>query len=319
LDTEVVVQDGTIKTELQTPVSQLLGGIKVGTDMKFHLKEATNFRHELRPFLTNKLRELSANVHKFFEDGVKLIKARHGPDKQVVFIFDQLERLRGTLQTERTVIESVERIFATHIELLKIPFVHAVYTVPPWLKFVLPDTGLTTRISTVHLWHNDTDRSPDTAAIVAFRALVRKRLGSDGLMRLFGPLPQQQEWVDRLIAVCGGHVRDLLRVLSDVVLRAAALPALPVTDEVVNAAINQARRDFLPIAQDDAKWLAQIASIRATALPSTDPVPVNRLTQFLDNHYVLYFINGDEWYDTHPLIRNGVEKVVRAIERTQES
>jgi hypothetical protein len=42
---------------------------------------------------------LKNNVDKFFEDGIKLIRASHGQDTPVVFIFDQLEQLRGTLQT----------------------------------------------------------------------------------------------------------------------------------------------------------------------------------------------------------------------------
>ena len=81
---------------------------------------------------------------------------------------------------------------------------------------------------------------------------------------------------------------------------------------LIGDAVNAARRDFLPIAQDDAKWLADIARVPATALPSTDATPVNRLARFLDSHFVLYFVNGREWYDIHPLIREEVMDVVQA-------
>jgi hypothetical protein len=47
-------------------------------------------------------------------------------------------------------------------------------------------------------------------------------------------------------------------------------------------------------------------------LPSADAAPVNRLSRFIDNHSVLYFVNGDEWYDVHPLIRDEIAEVVRA-------
>jgi hypothetical protein len=40
--------------------------------------------------------------------------------------------------------------------------------------------------------------------------------------------------------------------------------------------------------------------------------PVNRLTRFLDSHFVLYFVNGKEWYDIHPLIREEVMDVMQA-------
>jgi hypothetical protein len=312
LNREVTVKEGTAKLEYQTPLKEVLGGLKTGLDLKFELKSATNFRQSLRPVLANKLKELKNNVDKFFEDGIKLIRSSYGEETQVVFIFDQLEQLRGTLQTEQEVIRSVERIFATHVDLLKIPYIHSVFTVPPWLKFVLPNTVQTTLLCTVHLWNNDDTRSHAEPAWKVFRSLVKRRLGDTGLERLFGPQPGQQALVDQLIEVCGGHFRDLLRLLRDAVVRATALRDLPVTSSLINEAINAARRDFLPIAQDDAKWLADIARVRATALPSTDAAPVNRLARFLDSHFVLYFVNGKEWYDIHPLIRDEVVDVVQA-------
>jgi hypothetical protein len=308
LNTEIKVKEAGVK--LETP--ELLSGVKTGVDLKFELKSATNFRRELQRFLANKLKELKSNVDRFFEDGIKLIRQVHGEETQVVFIFDQLEQLRGTLQTEQNVIDSVRRIFAIDIDLLRIPYVHAVFTVPPWLKFVLPGTVQMTLLSTVHLWNNDAERSRCEPARAAFRSLVKRRLGEDGLRLLFGRGAERQRLVDELIAVCGGHFRDLLRLLRDVVVRATSLPKLPILHSVVADTINAARRDFLPIAQDDARWLDEISKVRKTALPSPDPGPVNRLARFLDSHFVLYFINDDEWYDIHPLIREEVPQVVRA-------
>jgi hypothetical protein len=312
LDREIVLKESTIKLQHQTPPKEVLGGLKSSVGLKFELKSATNFRQSLRHVLTNKLKELKDSVDKFFEDGIRLIRASHGDDTQVVFIFDQLEQLHGTLQTEQDVIRSVERIFATHVDLLKIPYIHSVFTVPPWLKFVLPNTVQATLLCTVHLWDNDSERSRCEPTWNTFRSLIRRRLGADGMARLFGPEPGGQRLVDQMIDVCGGHFRDLLRLAQDIVLRVTALSNLPVTQNLLDDAINSARRDFLPITQDDAKWLADIARVRATALPNAEATPVNRLTRFLDSHFVLCFVNGDEWYDTHPLIRDEVTKVVHA-------
>jgi len=211
------------------------------------------------------------------------------------------------------VIRSVERLFASHIEMLKIPYVHAVYTVPPWLKFILPPLVRITILPTIHLWNNDAARSPYEPGWKVFRSLVRRRLGDSGSQRLFGPSSAGgHRLVDRLIDVCGGHVRDLLRLLRESVLRAPALRSLPVPETLVDSVISAARRDFLPISVEDAKWLAEIARARSAALPSIDAAPVNRLTRFLDNHFVLYFINANEWYDIHPLIRDDVAEVVKS-------
>jgi len=319
LNTEINLREAGAKVGYETPGKELFGSVKTGVDLKFELKSATNFRRELQGFLANKLKELKNNVDRFFEFGIKEIRKARGQDTQVVFIFDQLEQLRGTLQTEQDVIRSVERIFAVHIDLLKIPYVHAVFTVPPWLKFVLPGTVQITLLSTVHLWNNDAGRTRSEPAWKVFRSLVDRRLGKEGSQLLFGKQAAGQKLIDEVIGVCGGHFRDLLRLLRDTVVRATSLPNLPVPANVIGNAINAARREYLPIAQDDARWLAEIARIRATALPSTEVTPVNRLTRFLDSHFVLYFVNDDEWYDIHPLIRDEVAEVVQAAAPTPSS
>lgn len=307
----VGLTEAGVKVGVATPGKEAAGGLSADIDLKFALKSDVSFRHRLREQMANRLSELKGHVDAFFEEGVKRIRTDRGGDTKVVFIFDQLEQLRGTRQTEQDVIGSVQRIFSIHIDLLKIPYIHAVFTVPPWLKFVLPGTVQITLLPTVHLWNNDAERSRCAPAWTAFRSMIRRRLTDDRLHRLFGDDPGGQQKVDRLIDVCGGHFRDLLRLLSDAVVRAASLPALPVPAGLIDSVINAGRRDFLPIAQDDARWLDEIARVRATALASTDAAPVNRLARFLDSHLVLYFINADEWYDIHPLIRDEVAEVLR--------
>jgi hypothetical protein len=315
---DIHLKEATVKAGLDSPAKEFLGGLKTGIDLKFELRSAVNFRRRLQDLLATRLSELKGQVDAFFEEGIKRIRADRGDDTPVVFIFDQLEQLRGTLQSEQDVIRSVQRVFSIHIDLLRIRYVHAVFTVPPWLKFVLPGTVQVTLLPTAHLWNNDPERTRCEPAWQAFRSMVKRRLGKTGLPRLFGKDPTGQQLVDRLIDVCGGHFRDLLRLLRDTTVRATSLPALPASTAVIDQVINAGRRDFLPIAKDDAKWLDDIAKVRATALPSTEAGPVNRLARFLDSHLVLYFINDDEWYDIHPLIREEVAEVMRIASRATD-
>jgi hypothetical protein len=312
LNREIRLKEGSLKLDAGSPAQELLGGVKTGLDLKFELKSATNFRRELQKILAVRLSELKAQVDSFFEEGIRRIREERGYDTRVVFIFDQLEQLRGTLQTEGDVIRSVQRIFSIHFDLLKIRYVHAVFTVPPWLKFILPGTAQITLLPTVHLWNNDAERTRCEEAWRAFHSMVRRRFGDDGIRRFFGEDGTAELHAGRLIEVCGGHFRDLLRLLRDAVVRATAASSLPVNDALIDAVINAGRRDYLPIAQDDARWLSDIARIRSTVLPSTEAGPVNRLARFLDGHLVLYFINGDEWYDIHPLIRDEVAEIMQA-------
>lgn len=282
-------------------------GLKAGADLKLKLKTTPTFRQMLQEKLANRIGELKRDVDRFFEDGVKAIRAKRGDVPGVVFLFDQMEQIRGTLLNEQSVIHSVERLFSQHLKLMEIPYVHMVYTVPPWLKFVLPGLGRIQILPSVRQWKNDAKRTVDAAGCNALRSLVQRRFGK-GFQQFFGGPDPQHPLVDELIAVCGGHFRDLLLLLREAVLR---VQTLPVTKEVVQSAITAVRGNYLPIAIDDAKWLDQIERVREAALPSTGEKDVNRLTRFLDTHFVLYFANGKEWYDVHPLIREEVAAIVK--------
>lgn len=110
-----------------------------------------------------------------------------------------------------------------------------------------------------------------------------------------------EEQLRRVCLKSGGHLRDLLRVLADVLRR---VPSLPAADEVVERSLSTARNEFLPIADEDARWLAQIANEHGVALSGVDKLA--ELARFLDTHLVLCYRNGEEWYDVHPLIRDTV-------------
>lgn len=307
LDARIVVKEAGVKLELASPGKDAFGGAKAALDLKFELKSDPNFRDKLKLAFATWPKEFKDQVNLFFAEAIHLIRKVKGKDTPVVFIFDQLEQMRGTLESEEDVIRSVERIFSVNIDLLKIDYVHTIYTVPPWLKFRVAPQVTIRVLPTVHLWRNEAARPPDGPCRAAYRKLVERRLEPDGLRRLFGT---DDDPVDRLIEMSGGQFRDMLRLLRETVLRSMSLPALPAPETMVTQAINAVRSDFLPIAQDDAKWLDAIGRNRVTALPTTEPGHVMRLARFLDTHSVLYFKNGDEWYDVHPLIRDEIAKVV---------
>ena len=56
--------------------------------------------------------------------------------------------------------------------------------------------------------------------------------------------------------------------------------------------------------------MTKIEKTRESGLKNTQSANVSKLTRFLDTHFVLYFRNGKEWYDIHPLIREEVANIV---------
>ena len=276
--------------------------IKDVAELKFALKDTPSFRQKIQQVMSARLFELEAQVRKFFEDTVRAIRSRH-PNSKVVFLFDQLEEIRGSLTNEREVIASVERLFSLHIDRLSLPYIHTVYTVPPWLKFVYPTVEVVI-LPSIRQWCNDPERTPHEPGENCLWDLVRKRFAPEGLQKLFG----DEQRAGQLIALCGGHFRDLLRLFRGVVLRAQQFP---VKDEAINASVLDVRSSFLPIAYDDAVWLSKVAETRDSGLQDTSTESVSRSTRFLDTHFVLYLRNGEEWYDIHPLIRKEVAAIVK--------
>ena len=161
-------------------------GLKTGADIKLELRATPSFRQKLVDTLNGRIGELHEDVTNFFEDGFKAIREKVGADAKVVFLFDSLEQIRGSLSDEEKVTHSVEVLFSNNLRLLKIPNLHVVYTVPPWLKFILPGVPMVV-LPCVRTWNNDDNRSLCMSGRDALRSLVNRRFGADGLTRFFGP------------------------------------------------------------------------------------------------------------------------------------
>ena len=56
-----------------------------------------------------------------------------------MLFLDSIEHIKGTLANAEDVHNSVERLFAGHPEKLRLPNLHVIYTVPPYLKVRHPN------------------------------------------------------------------------------------------------------------------------------------------------------------------------------------
>jgi hypothetical protein len=116
--------------------------------------------------------------------------------------------------------------------------------------------------------------------------------------------------LDHLSTESGGHLRDLLRIIAEIIRRAGQLP---VRKETVEAALSQIRNELLPVADADAVWLHRVARTKRASLDDSDRLP--DLARFLDTHLMLCYHNGQEWYDVHPLIAEDVAEQAEAVNR----
>ncbi len=289
--TKISIEDLKLKLDLPGAAGEI----------KASLKSDPTFRRKLQETLAGHLGALVEDVRQYVREVVGKLKGKHGDATEVVLLVDSLEHLRGTLTNAEEVHRSAETLFGGHAEKLHLPSLHVVYTVPPFLKVRYPNLGALYApgglrlLPAVKLRNRGTGDPREEileilARVVEARGDWRKLLG-------------RRELLNQLIRHSGGHLSDLLRLVGEVIRRAESLP---VDASTVDAAIAQIRNEFLPIANEDAVWLQQVAKSHATELQAAERLP--HLARFFDTHMILCYHNGGEWYDVHPLIADTVEE-----------
>ncbi len=283
-----------------------LGGEVSGASIKMTLKSDPSFKEHLQKNLAGHLGSFVADVRQYLKDCVRQLKEAHGIAKELVVLVDSVEHIRGTSVNAEDVHTSVETLFAGHADKLHLPSVHMVYTLPPFVKVRYPNLGSLYEPGGIQVLpavklRGDDDSQRNEQGFEVLAEVVQKR---GDWKRLLGTC----ERLDRIIAMSGGQFRDLLRILAEIARRASVLP---VDDRTVDDAVNQIRNEFLPIADDDAQWLAKIAETHSASLTDVKRLP--DFARFLDTHLVLCYRNGHEWYDTHPLVAEHVTAQAAAL------
>jgi hypothetical protein len=272
-------------------------------NVKASLKSDPSFREKLQKRMAGHLGALVRDVRAYIGECVKKVKARYGPDTEVVLLVDSMEHIRGTLTNATDVQDSVINLFAQHSDKLQFNYLHVVYTVPPYLKVLQPNLGSfyepggVQMIPTLKVRLKD-NREPFTPALDLLERLIQER---GDWKRLLGP--ESRGTVNELSLLSGGHLRDFLRLFAEIIRRA---DRLPVPRRVVESAIQQIRSEFLPIPDEDAIWLDLIASSHDVALRNN--ARLHDLARYFDSHLALSYRNGSDWYDIHPLVREVVQQ-----------
>ncbi len=293
-------KDFLTRTEVKVDALSLSGD---GSAIKLGLREDPSFRETVQEQLKGHLGALADDVRAFIADCVKALRDRHGGETKIAILFDSIEQIRGGSTDADGVFKSVEILFAGHPDKLRFEGVHVVYTVPPWLKIRAPGvTKLYDGSYTLPCVKIQTrEGEPFEPGLEALREIVQKR--GKHWRQVLG----SQDELDHILRETGGYLRDLFRVLQATLMRAADdLEHTPLDRRAIDFELAQLRNDYLPIATQDAQWLAKVARSHAAELPEHDKIP--DLSRYFDSHLLLCYRNGDEWYDIHPLIRDEVER-----------
>ncbi|NVB38607.1 ATP-binding protein [Pseudenhygromyxa sp. WMMC2535] len=275
-------------------------------ELKAALLRTPAFRVELQRRLRGKLHKLIELAQQFVVEVVNLVRIHRGdPYRKVVLITDSLEHLRGAGGPEEAqkVFVSMEALFVRHADVLRLPGLSAIYTVPPSLPMLAPSLaglyagGRVFTLPSVQIYEHRPRAGeapePSERGIAKLLAVVERRYNWHGGFFTAGQLR-------RLAVYSGADLRDFFRLLRLAVSHAAR-GGLPTSDTIFAAAEGAVRRDMLPLTNDERAWLRRIGNSSRAETPRR-----NELLEFarmLQNKQVLICHNGDEWYTPHPLLR----------------
>ena len=286
-----------------------LTGKGPGAAAKFALTLKTDpgFKAKVQKRLEGHLTRLVEEAQQFVDGLAREIrKTAKNRDAKVVLLVDSLEQLRGTGEEAKTIYDSVVELFAGQSANLRFPKLHVVYTVPPYLTVLAHNLGRILGGNPITQWPNIHVRTvadgADEQGLALMESVVTRRFADWERI-----VPRKA--LRRLAQASGGDLRDFFRLVREcvVALRTARRsdPQASLEEDAVARVVRQLRNELLPLAEEDARWLARIHAEKRAALGSEKDLPT--LARFLDSNLIMNYLNGEPWYDIHPLLVQEIE------------
>lgn len=258
-------------------LTAITSSIRSGGDQRVQLRKS--IRREMNDFL-ERLNDLLTAAQK---------RVREDYDDLVVIV-DGLEKMPYRLD-EETGQSNHSIFFVQHAEALKKPHCHIVYTVP--ISLIL-NTNLADAFPDYEVIPMVT---PEDRGREKLREVVRKRISVEDVF-------ETEACIDRIVDICGGALRDLLRVIRF---------ACDETDDViggaeVDRAIQKLVREYdYQVKEEDIPTLKEVAEQERL---SGDETSARLRHQRLVLEY--YDEAGRRYAGVHPAVRR-VERVRRTL------
>lgn len=285
-----------------------LDGITLPIDhasLKFSIQQDPDFKKKLQEGTRGHVARLVKEARDFALEAVTWVRDRTDENKKIVLLVDSVERLRGVGDNEDVakVFQSAETLFSGHADKLRLPALHVVYTIPPYLSALagslasLYSGGRIYTLPSVHIY----ECCPKDG-----EAPVESDIGLDAMVAIVAKrFPIWEKFFTRsqlkqLASHSGGDLRDFFRMVGLSIVAAPYQDSLPLADSVIKSAEDAVRND-MPLAKDDMLWLARILKSHRRELDSLEKLP--DFARLVEGKYLLNYRNGEDWHDVHPLLR----------------
>lgn len=262
--------------------------------LRLELTQNPSFKAKAQDFLRGSLPSFLNAFSLFMQEARALIGNVDGLCP--VLVVDDLEKVYGSGQQQEAAQRQIEQIFSAFNGALKIAGWHTIWASPPYLPFL--NTAIANLydgyvvLPMVRLWEEkDPARAPSEAGLSAMKKFLRLRGNIDSLV-------ESEALLEELIVACSGHVRDLCRLMQDVLREVVGQedPNEPIGAAIVQQIVN----DYLSGCQkavytDDHAFLRRVSETRR--LDVTNAAQVQRIAKLIDTQLVMIYRNGGEWFD----------------------
>ena len=302
-----------LESEVQLEGADLgLPSAGFGIKLQTKLKSEPSFKQQMQERLRAHTKCIVEQAQSFVDDIVsQLRKQSADTDLKVVLLVDSFEQIRGVGGDSQRVHDSVVELFSGQADSLNFQQLHVVYTVPPFLPILAKNMARLLGENPLIFWPNihvrNQSGAPNANGLATMRQVIAQRCG-------YWQDYFSEEQLDELAIASGGDLRDFFRLTKESVLL-LLIEQTQGSNTTINSSIiervkQQLLNEMLPLAEQDARWLAQIHLNQEAALPSTNDTTT--LARFFDNNLVMNYLNGRPWYDIHPLLMDS-PVVKRAI------
>lgn len=274
-----------------------IAGNKIGLQLALETDET--FRKMLHENVQKQGADFVSQAHAY---AAKLKQDLCQQGQKCVLLVDSLEQVRGWGEKFETVYASMQQLFIGNSRALKIPSVHVIYSISPFVLEQNPQiaalygAGVVVNMPSVHVFQNKSNALDPNGLDAVTRLLAARYPQWDQILT--------QDQLHTLIRACGGDLRDFFRALYHVSL--ADTQTLPVNDEVIQQAVAQITPpQAIPI--EHIRWMAKLEqSHEAELAESSEGANSQLLQRYLNSKHIFAYLNGSTWYSVHPLLRDWI-------------
>jgi hypothetical protein len=268
-------------------------------------KNDPGLREKLNQFLGPQKNQLLASINQELIEPA-IVKLQEINKRGLVVIIDNLDRIDNRQKSSNR--SQQEYLFVDQSECLTSLHCHVVYTMPLALKFSPDYETLKQRfgeepkmLPMVPVQYRD--GSDCMAGMELLRQMVLARafpeLSPEARLNQITEVFDRGESLDRLCQICGGHVRDLLRLLSEWIAKGKQLP---LSGEVLDRLIRASRNDAtMTISQAEWELLRQVHQTRRVGPDAGYQTLIRRRLVFE------YRDSDGSWFTVNPILIGATE------------